>query len=99
MPKARGGNSSEGDSASLEWHYAVRDGLSSFVSTHLHQSHGRCPRRGATAGTKGHVLLRVLSEVADLAPHIMRWPAQSPSVSINGGSKAPIPQCELLLFI
>lgn len=49
--------------------FPVQDGLSSFVSTLLHQT----PRRGVTgmAGTKGPVLLRVLSGVADLAPHMV----------------------------
>lgn len=78
--------------------FAVRDGLSSYVrpASDPWQTH----RKGATgmAGTKRYVLLRVLSGVADPAPHIMRWPAQRPSMNIYGESKLPIPQCELLLL-
>lgn len=102
MAKAGGGNSSGGDSASSEWHYACCPRGTEFFCQHPSASETwQTPRRGATdiAGTKGRVLLRALSGMADVGPHIMKWPAWNPSVSINGGSKAPVPQCELLLFI
>lgn len=77
----------------LKGHYVCCSRSAQFFCQHPPASDPwQTPRRAATnmAGTKGHVLPRVLSRVVDFAPHIMRWPAQSPPVSINGGSKTPM---------